>query len=93
LTTTELASAAHLSRFQFIRLFKAVHGITPYQYVQRKRALIARRLLETTALSHEDVAARVGFDHRSTLFRQLVRWTGCSGRELRDRSRLGRATS
>jgi AraC family transcriptional regulator len=83
LVIDELAEAAHLSKYHFIRLFRIVHGVTPYQYLQRKRAAVARRLLETTELGHDEIAVRVGFDHRSTMFRQLVRWTGRGGRHLR----------
>jgi AraC family transcriptional regulator len=90
LTIEQLAGSAHLSKYHYIRLFRLVHGVTPYQYLQRKRATAAGRLLETTELGHEEISVRVGFDHRSTLFRQLRRWTGRSGRELREFNRLER---
>jgi AraC family transcriptional regulator len=83
LTIEQLADAAHLSKYHFIRLFRLVHGETPYQYLQRKRATVAQRLLTTTDLGHDEITARVGFDHRSTMFRQLVRRTGRGGRALR----------
>ena len=79
----DLARAASLSRFHFIRLFRAVHRMTPYAYLQRKRATVARRLLQSTKLSQEEIAARVGFEGRSTLFRSLRRLTGASPRTLR----------
>jgi AraC-like DNA-binding protein len=83
LTVDDLARAAHLSKYHFVRLFAAVHRITPYAFVQRKRASVAQRLLETTKLPHHEIAARVGFENRSTMFRQLVRWTGHNARTLR----------
>lgn len=92
LTVDDLAKAAHLSKYHFVRLFSAVHRITPYAFVQRKRACVARRLLETTRLPHHDIAARVGFENRSTMFRQLVRWTGHNARTLR-RLAKARATA
>jgi AraC family transcriptional regulator len=79
----DLATSASLSRFHFIRLFRAVHGMTPYAYLQRKRSAVARRLVLSTDLSQDDVAARVGFGSRSTMYRYLQRLTGTSVRGLR----------
>ena len=83
LTMDELARSACLSKFHFIRLFRAVHGVTPFVYLQRKRAEVARRLLQSTSFSLDKIAAQVGFDSRSTMFRQLRRLTGTNARALR----------
>jgi AraC family transcriptional regulator len=69
----EMARAACLSKFHFLRLFTELHGITPHAYLQRKRALAAGRLLDGTDLTASQVAARVGFQSRSTMARQLRR--------------------
>lgn len=82
----DLAKSASLSRFHFIRLFRAIHGLTPFAYLQRKRAAVAARLLRATDLSQEQVAERVGFASRSTMFRHLRRHAGAGVRALRDRS-------
>lgn len=71
----EMAEAACLSKFHFLRLFTQLHGITPHAYLQRKRARAARRLLDTTPLTAAQVARRTGFLSRSTMIRQLKRWT------------------
>jgi AraC family transcriptional regulator len=83
LTIDDLARAASLSRFHFIRLFRAVHGMTPFAYLQRKRVAAAQRLLATTALGQDTIARRVGFGSRSTMFRQLRRHAGTGARGLR----------
>ena len=70
----EMAAAACLSKFHFLRLFTELHGITPHAYLQRKRALAAHRLLDSTSLGTSQVARRVGFNSRSTMVRQLRRW-------------------
>ena len=70
----EMAQAACLSKFHFLRLFTELHGLTPHAYLQRKRALAATRLFETSKLSAGQVAERVGFNSRSTMARQLRRW-------------------
>jgi AraC family transcriptional regulator len=79
----DLAKAATLSRYHFIRLFRAVHGLTPFAYLQRKRATVAARLLRSTGLTQEQVAKRVGFESRSTMFRHLRKHAGASARTLR----------
>ena len=70
----ELAVAACLSKFHFLRLFTELHGVTPHLYLQRKRACAAARLLAGTELTTSQVAARVGFQSRSTMARHLRRW-------------------
>ena len=91
ITIDDMASAACLSKYHFIRLFHALAGVTPYRYLQQKRVAAAQRLLSTTRLTHVEIAEQVGFDHRSTMFRQIRRLTGRSGRQWRSQS--SRATS
>ena len=86
ITIDDMASAACLSKYHFIRLFHALEGVTPYRYLQQKRVAAAQRLLSTTQLSHVEIAAQVGFDHRSTMFRHMRRLTGRSGRQWRGQS-------
>jgi len=83
LTMEGLARSACLSKFHFIRLFSAVHGVTPFVYLQRKRAEVARRLLLSTKFNLGRIATLAGFDSRSTMFRQLRRLTGLNARTLR----------
>ncbi|HKS58333.1 MAG TPA: AraC family transcriptional regulator [Steroidobacteraceae bacterium] len=81
-----LAKAACLSKYHFLRLFTLVHGITPHQYLLRKRAKAALRLLQTTPLDVSEIAASVGFAQRQSLLRQMRRWTGLSPRQIRRES-------
>jgi AraC-like DNA-binding protein len=83
----DLAKSASLSQYHFIRLFRAIHGMTPFAYLQRKRAAVAARLLRSTGLSQEQVAERVGFESRSTMSRHLRRHAGAGARGLRDGAR------
>ena len=78
-----LGKVAYLSKYHFLRLFTLVHGITPHQYLLRKRTRAALRLLQTTALDITEVAICVGFMQRHALLRQMRRWTGLSPREIR----------
>jgi len=82
LTIDELAEAAHWSRFHMMREFKAVHGLSPYEYLQRRRTQTASRLLCATDLSVAEIAERTGF-HVRTLVRRLHRSRGLGARALR----------
>jgi AraC-like DNA-binding protein len=69
-----MARAACMSRHHFLRLFRQVHGITPVQFLHRKRITAAVRLMQGTQLTMQEIAARVGFTSRATFYRQLQRW-------------------
>lgn len=68
----ELANAVALAPRTFARLIAATCGVSPIQFVQRIRIETARHLLETTRLSVDDIARRVGYAEPSTL-RRLIR--------------------
>nr|WP_249810565.1 helix-turn-helix domain-containing protein [Bradyrhizobium sp. 157] len=54
------------------RRVSATCGVSPIQFVQRIRLETARLLLETTRLSVDEIARRVGYAEPSTL-RRLIR--------------------
>ncbi len=66
----QMARAASLSRFHFVRLFSLVHGETPHAFLRRKRTTVARRHLAVGSACSE-AASRAGFGSRSSLFRNL----------------------
>jgi len=72
----DIADAAHLSPFHFLRAFKAVHGATPFAYLTRKRVGAALRLVRESRWRLTDVAAHVGFGCRATLYRHLRAGSG-----------------
>jgi AraC family transcriptional activator FtrA len=61
LTVPDLAARSAMSPRTFARQFLAVTGTTPHQWLQRQRVHRAQRLLETSDLSIESVAADSGF--------------------------------
>ena len=67
LTIVQLAGAAAMSRRTFYREFRASTGTTPYHWLLAQRLLLARRLLETTQLTIEEVAQQSGFGDASRL--------------------------
>lgn len=72
-SVTSLAKEAGMSRSAFAREFKAALDLTPMEFVARVRLNHAHRLLLTTGIGVEGVAAAVGFSsrsHFSRLFRE-----------------------
>jgi transcriptional regulator GlxA family with amidase domain len=67
LTVERLAAEAHMSRRTFVRSFRAKTGTTPAAWVRTHRLDAARRLLETTDLSIDQIAADCGFGNAVTL--------------------------
>lgn len=71
----ELAALCGLSRFQFLRTFKAATGLPPHAYQVQRRLQLARRLiLEGTGPAEAAVAA--GFTDQSHLHRHFLRAYG-----------------
>lgn len=79
------AQVAGFSEFHFIRVFKATYGITPYQYLRRRRIAHARALLATHELSVTAICFAVGFESPSAFATVFGREVGYSPRSYRAR--------
>jgi transcriptional regulator GlxA family with amidase domain len=76
LSLDALARRAHLSARHLSRLFRRELGQAPGAYVEAVRVEAARRLLETTRLGMDAVAARCGLGSPETLRRAFLRTVG-----------------
>ena len=64
-----------MSKYHFLRLFRATYGMTPMEYVSRRRIERAQDLLRATNLTVTEVCFAVGFSSLgsfSSRFRALV---------------------
>jgi AraC family transcriptional regulator len=89
----ELAQAARmagLSSYHFLRVFAAVIGVTPHQYVVRTRLRRAARLLLNDRLSVTEVAFEVGFNDVSNFVRSFHRAAGVAPGVFRRAARADR---
>src|SRR4051812_6922726 len=66
LTLDELAAVACLSKFHFVRLFKATYGLTPMEHVTQRRIERAQDLLRATNLTVTEVCFGVGWSSLGT---------------------------
>ena len=79
----DLAAAAGVSRFHFLRLFKNSLGITPHRFVMDQRLAAARKLLAETDERLADVAASTGFSSQSHLSTTMRRRLGVTPKQWR----------
>ena len=65
LSVNDLASAVYMSRSNLFRRLKTLYGITPNEYLRRKRLLLAAALLRQNRYAISDVCVMVGFSSPS----------------------------
>jgi AraC-like DNA-binding protein len=82
LSLSDIASAAHLSDFHFLRVFRQVHGVTPMMYLRTQRTRRALALLDSTQLGVSEVAQLVGLT-RLSLWRYVTSARGETPRRMR----------
>ncbi|MBT1709963.1 AraC family transcriptional regulator [Fulvivirgaceae bacterium PWU5] len=76
----DIAGKTFNSRFHFIRLFKAVYGRTPHQYLVAVRIIAARKLLRK-GVSVKQACVAVGFASAHAVSGLLKRMAGKSSAE------------
>ena len=73
----DLAAVCELSRFQFLRHFKRTHGgITPHEWLLRRRLEVACRKIRQGGRSMAQIAAECGFFDQSHFARHFRRTYG-----------------
>jgi AraC-like DNA-binding protein len=85
LSLDDLARAAAMSRYHFLRSFKAEVGMTPYAYLQQVRLRTAAALLQSSAHSITEIALACGFTSSSRFsvaFRRLYQCSPSTYRRL-----------
>jgi len=78
LSCDALAHSIGITKWHFIRAFRAEFGVSPYQYLTSVRIQRAKYLLSTTTNSLEAVAIAVGIDTLSSLCRAFQKIEGVS---------------
>lgn len=89
LSLSILASRAAMSPRNLSRVFRSETGLSPATYVEQVRMDKARRLLEETSLSLDQVAKQSGLGTAASARRIFLRRLGISLQQYRDRFKLG----
>ena len=84
----EVVKRSRLAERTFKRRFTAATGLTPIDYVQRLRVEDAKRRLERTDASVEDISWRVGYEDAAFFRRLFRRTTGMAPGAYRKRFRI-----
>jgi len=79
----QIAEAASLSPHHFLRLFKATFGITPHQYLIRRRLIKAKCLVSHTDLPISQMVRQLGFESLGSFSLLFKRHFGASPLNLR----------
>ncbi len=78
LSCESLSDLIGMSRFNFIKAFKAAFAVSPYQYLNQVRVDHAKHMLALTGQPMHMIAASVGFGSASSLSRAFKRFAGAS---------------
>lgn len=70
LSLGDVARAAHLSQYHFLRVFRRAHGMTPMTYLRTQRTQRALALLKSTHADVCEIASQVGLS-RASLWRAI----------------------
>jgi transcriptional regulator GlxA family with amidase domain len=85
LALSDLAAHSHMSVRTFSRRFRAEVGESPAQWLIQRRVDEARRMLETTDLTVDQIAAAAGFGSATLLRKHLHATVGLSPATYRSR--------
>ena len=83
LSLDDMARAACVSRFHFIRIFKDTKGVTPMQYLAAIRMDAGMRLLRSCKLTISEIADAVGYIDRAAFARSFKRHYGIAPSVIR----------
>ena len=83
----ELSSASGLSVSHFVRQFRRTTGLSPHQFLLRRRVDHAQRLLTHTDETVAQIALSCGFSHQEHLTHTFKRFTGATPASYRRASR------
>jgi transcriptional regulator GlxA family with amidase domain len=84
----EMIKRSHLAERTFKRRFTAATGLAPVAYVQRLRIEDAKRRLERTDASVDEISFQVGYEDAASFRRLFKRTTGLAPGAYRKRFRI-----
>ncbi len=82
-TVAELAKQANFEHTYFTRIFTAVKGISPKEYILNTKMEIAKHYLTVTNYSIEEINFLLGYTHRNSLTALFKKKYGTSPQEFR----------
>ena len=72
----DIAQNSYMSKYYFLRIFKSIMGVTPYEYLINYRINSSKKLLVETELSVFDISLKVGFFDCNNFIRSFKKIVG-----------------
>jgi AraC family transcriptional regulator len=91
LSLEDLASLCGMSKYHFLRCFKASTGNSPMQYLTELRITRAKQLLSSTRLPMDHIARQCGFSQAGNLARAFGKASGVTPRAYRTSHGIGQS--
>ncbi len=76
LSLEQMAEHAHLSKYHFLRLFRAETGLTPHEYVISHSVNMSKKMLWQTSATVADIASECGFSDSNSYIRAFKKLCG-----------------
>lgn len=86
LSVAELAEAVFVSEVYLRKLFRNATGLSPVDFVQKRRVMQASSLLRMSDAGTKEIARRCGFSELSFFYRVFRKWTGTTPGRFRRES-------
>lgn len=90
-TVDEMIMSLNISKFHFYRLFKAVIGLSIYEYIKRRKIQAASEILKATNRSILDVAVHFGFNSQEVFSRNFKKYFNETPGKWRHAGRINHA--
>lgn len=90
ITLDTLSGISHLNKYYLSHEFARYYGISPINYLNRRRIDVCKELLENTDYGISDIAALTGFSSQSYLSQSFRRHCGMTAGDYRQMSRQKR---
>lgn len=85
LSLETIAATIGMSQYHFCRVFKKTMGLTPWQYVIKKRIELAKQLLKTPQLSIVEISYQLGYSTPAQFTNFFRKHTGVSPSSYREK--------
>ena len=85
ISLADLALVAGRSKFHFSRLFKTAIGLTPHQYLMKRRVERAAEAMKARTESLADIALSYGFSDQTHFTRNFKKFKGVTPKQFLDR--------
>ncbi len=83
LNLDELCRETAMSKFHFMRMFKALYGCSPYQYLTGVRMQKAAALLKTSGCSINEISDLLGFEYPNSFIKSFQKNYGIAPLQFR----------